>query len=244
MNAARLVSAVAAIALVSASPLFGSSVQAQSPVDPTGHWEGKIHIPNRELNLTVDLAKSAAGPWIGSMTIPGTTTVDVPLGSVTVDASAVRFTASLPGTTTFEGALSADAANLSGTVSNREGGVPFELKRSGDASVKVPPPSSMLSNDFEGTWEGPLTIAGQTLKIQLKLARATDGRAVGTFISVDQNNAEIPITTVTLQGAQLQLDARVISGHYTGTLSASGEISGEWSQGPATAPLTFKRIAR
>ena len=238
MNATRLFSAVAVSALASASPL-----RAQSAADPTGHWEGKIHIPNRELNLAVDLAKNAGGAWIGSMSIPGTTTVDVPLTTVNVDAGAVRFTALLPGTTTFEGALSADAASLAGTVSNHEGGVPFDLKRNGDASVKVPPPSSTLSSDFEGTWEGTLTIAGQALKIQLKLTRAADGLAAGTLISVDQNNVEIPITTVALQGPQLQMEARTISGLYKGTLSASGEISGEWSQGPASAPLTFKRIA-
>lgn len=237
MNAARLISTVAAIALAAASP-----VRAQSIGDPAGHWEGKIHIPNRELNLAVDLAKGAGGAWIGSLTLPGTTSVDVPLATVTVEASAVRFTALLPGTTTFEGALSADAAGLAGTVSNQEGGVPFDLKRSGDAHVKVPPPSSVLSSDFEGTWQGALAIAGRTLTIQLKLARAADGRATGTLVSVDQNNQEIPITTVTLQGAQLQLDARAVSGLYKGTLSASGEISGEWSQGPASSPLTFKRI--
>jgi hypothetical protein len=241
MNAARLISTIAVVALVSASPLSVASVRAQ-PIDPAGHWEGKIHIPNRELNLTVDLAKNAGGTWIGSMTIPGTTTVDVPLATVAVDASAVRFTALLPGTTTFEGALSADAASLAGTASNKDGGVPFDLKRNGDASVKVPPPSSMLSGEFEGTWEGALPIGGQTLGIQLKLTRAPDGRAVGTLVSVDQNHTEIPVTTVTLEGAQLQLDARAVSGRYKGTLSASGEISGEWSQGPATAPLTFKRI--
>jgi hypothetical protein len=101
----------------------------------------------------------------------------------------------------------------------------------------------VLSKEFEGTWDGVLAIAGRTLHLQLKLTRASDGRAAGVFVSVDQNNQEIPITTVTLQGAQLQVEARVISGTYKGTLGASGEISGEWSQGPTTAPLTFKRIA-
>src|SRR5262245_42608877 len=107
MNAARLITFVAAIALSSAAPL-------RAQTDPTGHWEGKIHIPNRELGLAVDLTKDASGAWIGSLTIPGTTTVDVPLATVTVTAGAVRFTAALPGATTFEGVLSADAASLDG----------------------------------------------------------------------------------------------------------------------------------
>src|SRR5262245_11624601 len=99
MNAARLASIVAAVTLATTA-----SVRAQQAADPTGHWEGKIHIPNRELNLSVDLARNAGGTWIGSMSIPGTTTVDLPLTTVAVDATTVRFAATLPGQTTFEGA--------------------------------------------------------------------------------------------------------------------------------------------
>jgi hypothetical protein len=158
-----------------------------------------------------------------------------------VAGTAVRFTATLPGQTTFEGALSADATSLAGTVSNHEGGVPFDLKRSGEAHVNVPPPSSLLPADFEGTWEGTLAVGGQPIRIRMKLARAADGRAVGTLVSLEQNNTEIPVTTVTAQSTQLRLEVRAISGVYTGTL-VNGEIAGEWSQGPATGPLTFKRV--
>jgi hypothetical protein len=34
-----------------------------------------------------------------------------------------------------------------------------------------------------------------------------------------------------------------VSGKYSGTLGANGEIAGEWSQGQRTVPLTFKRAA-
>jgi len=118
--------------------------RAQAAAGLSGHWEGKIQIPERELGFAVDLARGPAGAWIGSLSIKGATAVDVPLTDISVTDAAVRFTASLPGTTSFEGSLSADANSLTGKVSNAEGGVPFELTRRGEANVKLPPASNVL----------------------------------------------------------------------------------------------------
>src|SRR5205085_9918781 len=103
-----------------------------------------------------------------------------------------------------------------------EGGVPFQLARSGEADVKVPPASSALSKEFEGTWEGSFTSGGKVRRIALKLTPAADGTAKATLISVDKGNMEIPVTTVTLQGRQLELQARAVGGTYRGTLGAGG----------------------
>jgi hypothetical protein len=222
--------------LCAASPAFAQPASA-----PAGHWEGRIQMPDHPLDLTVDLAKGPAGSWIGSMSIPGSTTVDVPLDTVTVDA-AVRFTASLPGNTSFEGRLSEDAHTLSGTASNAEGGVPFQLARTGDAHVKIPPPSSPLTAAFEGTWSGTIEIGGHARRVMLKLAAGAGGAATGTLISVDKG-LEFPVTTVTLHDAQIQLDVRVISGAFRGALTADGQITGEWTEGAVPLPLTFKRVS-
>jgi hypothetical protein len=107
----------------------------------------------------------------------------------------------------------------------------------------VPPPSSVLSKEFEGAWEGVLDAGGRTRHIGLKMGAAADGTATATLIAVDQGNTEIPVTTVTIKDKQLQLEVRTVSGTYSGTLGASGEISGEWAQGPGHFPLTFKRAS-
>ncbi len=229
---------VAASLLLSASPL-----RAQPAPDPSGHWEGQIQIPDHLLTMSVDLAKSSTGAWIGSMSILHSTTVDVPLDSVIIADPAVQFAASLPGKTSFEGSLSADAQVLSGTVSNAEGAVPFQLTRKGEAGVKVPPPSSPLSKAFEGTWEGTLESAGQMRRVRVNLSPAADGTATATLISVDKGNLQIPVTTVTLHDRLLQLEARAISGTYRGTLGADGTIAGEWSEGDLRFPLTLKHVS-
>ena len=86
------------------------------------------------------------------------------------------------------------------------------LARTGDADVKLPPASSPLSKEFEGAWEGAVVTDGSTRRIVLKLSAAPDGTAKGLLISVDKGNLEIPVTTVTLKGNQLELDVRVVGG--------------------------------
>ena len=75
----------------------------------------------------------------------------------------------------------------------------------------------------------------------MKLSADAGGAAMATLIG--QGNLEIPVTTVTIQGNELRLEARAVSGTYQGTLRGSGEIAGEWTQGADRFPVTFKRTA-
>lgn len=223
-----------AAAIVGAAMLWAVSGLAQ-----TGHWEGKIQIPEHELPITVDLARNAKGVWIGSMTVVGSSSVDVPLEKLAVDGTAVRFAAALPEKASFEAAFSADGETLAGKASNAQGTAPFQLNRKSEADVKVPPPSSAMSKDFEGAWEGAIERNGNTVRVGLKLAAAADGAATATLIS---RNTEIPASTVIIDGKQLRLEVRAISGTYHGALAAD-EIKGDWSERGRQVPLTFKRTA-
>jgi hypothetical protein len=220
-----------------------SSLCAQGANGASGHWEGKIEIPNREMAVIVDLAKSATGAWVGTVSIPASTSIDVPLTDVVVQGATVRFTTTLPEKVSFEGTLSTDPVALAGTVTNPQGSVPFRLARNGDAILKLPPPSSPMVKAFNGRWEGTAAIGDKTLRLALELSAAPDGTAKGTLITVDQGNQEIPASTVLIKGSELQLELRAVSGSYRGTLSTAGEIAGEWLQGPTRIPLTFKHAA-
>ena len=229
-------------ALLTGLVLLAAGVEAQPASPGSGHWEGAAQTPNGDMVMMVDLAKNSAGVWIGSMSLPAGNVIDVPLTKVSVENNTVRFAmAEMPGAPSFEGKLSADANDLSGTATSPGGTVPFQLKRKGDANVKLPQASSGLSKDFEGPWEGAIEAGGNRLRVVMKLARAADGSATGTMVSVDQGNQEIPISAVTVNDKQLQLDVRAIGGTYRGTLGADGEIDGNWTQGPGTLPLHLKR---
>lgn len=238
---------VGLVFLVAGFTVWGTAGIAQTAAKAAGHWEGAIQMSNpetgktRDLGIAVDIAKSSSGEWIGSMSVLGSTAIDVPLSSIILDNTAVRFTARLPEDAAFDGQLSGDANRLSGTASSAAGQAPFQMTRIGEANVKVPPPSSTLSKEFEGTWEGTIEAGGKARRVVLKLSPTPNGIATATLISVDKGNLEIPFTTVTIQDKHLQLEARSVSGKYQGKLAATGEIAGEWTEGSTRLPLTFKR---
>jgi len=214
---------------------------AQAVAGPSGHWEGKIQIPEREMAFSVDLAPGSAGGWIGSLSVAGSTSIDVPLENITVSPATVKFTAALPGATTFEGTLAADGATLIGKVASQEGAVPFQLSRNGEAKVNVPPPSSASAKEFEGRWEGVVEAGGKAMRMVLTISAAPNGSVRAVLNNLDKGNVEIPASTVTIQGKQLELEIRAVGGSYRGTLGPGGEIAGELAQQSVKLPLTFKR---
>src|SRR5690242_18993487 len=122
--------------------LVGALALAQKAPNAIGHWEGRIKIPNRELGITVDLARTTKGARIGSMTVMNSIAVDVPLSGITITGLEVRFTASLPDKASFEGRLAADGTSISGKVTSATGQPAFQLTRFGEANVKAPPPNT------------------------------------------------------------------------------------------------------
>lgn len=217
---------------------------AQTASQAAGHWEGTLKPSTGEIGVTVDLADSGSGHWIGSLSIPSANAMDIPVSSISVEQAAVRFSVSgLPGSPAFDGKLSPDGNALSGVANNGNGPIPFQLKRAGEPKVKLPAPNSPLPKEFEGAWEGTVSSGGGTARLGLTLSRAADGTASGVLVSVDQSNTQIPVTTVTIQGKQLKVEVRAVSGTFTGTLGKDGTITGQWSQGTASVPLTFKRRA-
>jgi hypothetical protein len=213
------------------------SLGAQIASFPAGRWEGIIRIPERELGITLDLAKTVAGIWIGSISVPLSTSIDVPLGNIAIDGTTVRFTATLPAKASFEGTLTAEGA-LSGTVSSVDGRAPFELARKGAPRVVLPPPSTALPREFSGAWEGTLERGGRVTRVGVTLSSAPDGAATGVLAA---SGTEIPLTTVSIAGADVRFESRAISGTYVGTLGPGGEIAGEWSERSISAPLILRR---
>ncbi|MBA2503122.1 MAG: alpha/beta hydrolase, partial [Pyrinomonadaceae bacterium] len=79
----------------------------------------------------------------------------------------------------------------------------------------------------------------------LKVAQAADGSLTSTLDSLDQAATNLPVDTITLDGARVRFEMKRLGAIYEGTLSANkSEIVGEWKQGPTTLPLTFKRTAK
>lgn len=211
--------------------------------DASGRWEGTISMPEGEVRITTDLAKNDRGAWIGAITIVGTTAIDVPLDSITITDTAVKFHAGLVESPTFSGTFSADGSALSGDVANVRGAVPFQLKRTGKGKVNMPPPSTPFTQatDIEGAWSGEIKVGERTMRLALTIGAGSDGATLAKLFNTDQGNLLVPITTLIYADQELRLEARAISGSFVGKRAADGTLAGEWSQGPQKLPLVFKR---
>jgi hypothetical protein len=227
--------------------LPAAGVLAQPAVDPSGHWEGAIHTPNKEVKIGVDLARSGNGELIGTFGNPEEHIAGYPLSEVAVENRTVRFVLKAgSGGGPFEGLVSDDGKSISGkfTASTAQGNfdVPFTLTRTGDARVEPTPKSAPISKELEGTWNAALEVEGKQMTVVLKLANNADGTSSGTTAIAEQRGAEIPITKITQNGSSVALDVKIVGGGFTGTLSPDrSQIVGTWTQGSFVGPLTFKR---
>ena len=105
------------------------------------------------------------------------------------------------------------------------------------------PQSGAQTHDAAGHWEGSVEVPGQPLVVQVDLAQ-TDGAWSGTIDIPAQGADDLPLSAVTVDGETVRFTISGVPGDPTfeGTL-ADGEISGEFTQGPARLPFRLGREA-
>ncbi|HZS10056.1 MAG TPA: alpha/beta hydrolase [Blastocatellia bacterium] len=97
---------------------------------------------------------------------------------------------------------------------------------------------------IKGDWAGVLDVGSLKLNLILHITQESEGALRGTMDSPDQGANGLKIDTIALQGQTLQFEMKQIGASYEGKLNAEAtEISGQFTQGGATLPLTFKRSA-
>ncbi|RMG53550.1 MAG: alpha/beta fold hydrolase [Acidobacteria bacterium] len=95
---------------------------------------------------------------------------------------------------------------------------------------------------LEGLWQGTLDVGGTTLRLVLNISTAPDGRLIGHLDSLDQGAMNLPIDRITFDGKRVRLEMKGLNAAYEGRLSEDGsDISGQWTQGGISLPLTFRR---
>jgi hypothetical protein len=214
--------------------------------EAAGHWEGVIAAPGQELRIQVDLARDRQQAWKGALGVPEQNLRGMPLAAIAVQGAKVHFAvARLPGNPFFDGTVAFGGKVLDGLWSQGGSVAPVHLQRTGEAKFEATPKSTAVAKEFAGTWEGALGTGGATLRLIVKLANLPGGEAIGTVTSVDQGNAEIPISTITQTGTHLILELPAIAATFSGDIDAAATaIAGQWTQGAGKFPLTLKRGAR
>ncbi len=218
------------------------SLSAQTPADPSGHWEGTVQVPDSSMSIEVDLAKNGAGKLSGTISIPSEKLKGLPLRLVTVEGRSVNFRARED--QPFTGVLSDDGTLLSGTLTMEGYSLAMSLRRTGDARIEVPARSAAIAAELEGTWNGTMDVKGKQLHIVLTMLNQADGTAIGSVVNLDQGRLEIPVTVIAQSASTLTFDLRAVGGSYAGTFNNDRtELVGTYRQGALEAPMTFRRAA-
>jgi uncharacterized RDD family membrane protein YckC len=209
-------------------------------VDPSGHWEGTVDVPNNEIRIELDLARNSRGELTGTMNQPAAQISGLPLAAVTLDGRSIRFHSRSD--QPFSGVISADGKSISGGYHFQIYSIPFSLTRTGEARVVEPARSAAIGKELEGTWNG--TLADRTAtRLTLKLANHPDGTATAAIVNLDQGELTLPARVVQA-GSTVTIETVAVKSAFTGTLSADGtEIAGTVTQGDSATPLTFRRAA-
>ena len=217
--------------------ISASVVQAQT-IDPTGHWKGTIDIPNSPMDFEMDIARGGRGELIGTVTA-GADRVTLPLLKVTLDGSSIAFYGRTD--QQFHADLLPSGKALSGTASLNSYSLPFSMGRTGDARVEPPPTGPAVSQQLEGVWRGTLSAGEKTVRLALTIANQPDGTSLAHSVSVDEGGLTIP-TVVSQSGRSVKIETRGVITSYVATLNEAGtELSGTWTQGTTTLPLTMTR---
>lgn len=221
----------------------GALLAAQTTaIDPSGHWEGSIQAPDKDVKIAIDLARNSRGEFTGAFGNPAENLQGLPLSGFAVDAGSVRFQIKgAPGERIFKGLLSADGQSISGDYSQSGFSVPFRITRAGEARFESPVKNAPVGKELEGVWNGTLRAGEKELRAILTLSNQPDGSAAGNIDSVDEG-LEIPITTIVQKDSSLTLVLKSVGASYSGTLSPDGaELAGTYTQRSLALPLTFRR---
>jgi len=220
--------------------LIAGAVSMSAQDGPRGHWRGSVEIPGQPLAMEVDLDQ-VTNNWIGSISIPAQNASGIPLDAISFTNGKCTFRMKgAPGDPTFVGTISPDGKTMAGNFTQGPGTFPFKFSRAGDPKVEVAKSSPALPQEFLGNWEGTLE-AGQALRLVLKVSNDAEG-AKAVLVSVDQDGAEIPVSTIEQKNSKLTLSVKMIGGQYEAEINKEGsELNGTWTQGGNDIPLKLRK---
>ena len=231
---------------VGTAVLLASLACAQA--GPDGHWEGSFTVNNREIGISLDLAKNAKSEWIASMGLPSQNMTGLVVRDVAVNGKSVKFVAVELQMATCDLTLDPDG-RMKGTMSapqgpmSRLGSVPVELKRTGEAKVELIPASPAVSKELEGDWEGSLHAPnGVLFPLVFHFKNQPDKTVAATMDSPDRNAMAMPLNNVKQTGQKVEFGLKIAQSAFQGALNPEGtELAGQFTNEQGSMPLTLRK---
>lgn len=216
--------------------------------DVVGLWTGSITLPTAALDIRVELAFSPGRGWQGTIDIPAQGLRGYRLDPVKIEGMDVSLTLpGIPGGPGLAGQLAADGKSIAGDFHQAGQRFPFKLGRAEKpAPLADAEPKGIPGKGLAGYWLGALKpVPGVELRLALDVKAATADGGEGVLVSLDQNNARIPLTAVAEKDGIVRVEAGGIGGTFVGRMNADGsELNGAWEQRGQPVQLLFRRVNR
>lgn len=111
-----------------------------------------------------------------------------------------------------------------------------------EIGAALPAPVPVPPSTVVGDWNGALSTGNGSLRVVIHVEQDKDGKLSGTLDSPDQGATGIAISSITYKEPALHFEIEKFGAGYDGTMNKeNSEIAGNWKQGSASLPLTFKR---
>ena len=96
-----------------------------------------------------------------------------------------------------------------------------------------------------GDWQGALSTGNGSLRVVLHVSADKNGKLTATLDSPDQGATGIAISAITFKDPDLNFEIERFRSSYDGKITKDHSgIKGQWKQGDASLPLTFKRVKK
>ena len=221
-----------------AAVLFAALSCAQT--GPGGHWEGAFTAGNREIGLTLDLARNDKAEWIASMGMPAPNATGLVVKDLAVNGNSVKFMAVELQMAKLD--LTLADGKLAGTITGPGGSLPIQFKRTGEANVQLPAASQAVSKDLEGDWAGTLKTPGPELQIAVHFKNQPDNTVIATIDIPAQNAIGMPINDVKQAGDRVEFGLKIAHASFQGTLNKDrGELTGQLGHDEQAMQVTLKK---
>jgi len=209
---------------------------------PAGHWEGTFKAENREIGLSLDLAKNEKGEWIASMGVPSENAIGLVVKDLAVSGKSVKFMAVELMMSICDLTLRPDG-KLAGTITGQRGGqLPIELQRTGDAKVALPNASPAVSKELEGDWEGTLPMPNGGFQLAIHFRNQADKTVTATIDILNRGTMDMPINDVRQTGRKVEFGLKIAQSSFQGMLSPEGtELTGQWTHEADSMPVTLRK---
>lgn len=216
--------------------LFASLACAQT--GPDGHWEGVLTADNnREIGVTLDLAKNAKLEWIASMGIPSEDLTGLVVVGVVVNGNSLKFVGAELMMAKFDLTLVPDG-RMKGTITNGQSSRPFEFKRTGEAKVELIPASPAVSRELEGDWEASIAPPNGGRQLVFHFKNQPDGTVAATI----GDDPRLPLNNVKQAGQKVEFGLKIGHASFEGTMNKGGtEIAGQMIHDTNRMPLTLRK---